>query len=277
LHTSATRPLRRPRWSGRRHTLRRMESMIVKGFSRDAEVADGGHESPHAVSDAIDSRLQQPTEQRSQQTRVLIADCQPLFRGGLRLLFGKIAGTTIVGEAGTGKELLDCLGSLKPDLVVCDSLLPDCNGFELAQQIRRHFPNVRIMFIASALEPQMVRAALKAGASAFLGKTSEPAELELALRAIGKGQFYLSPCASNPALELRSRERAENSMIFSRRQREVLRLIGKGKCTKEIAELMDVSPKTVETHRARLMHALGLHGSNALTHYAVRIGLAAGD
>ncbi|MBL6750911.1 MAG: response regulator transcription factor [Nevskia sp.] len=205
--------------------------------------------------------------------RVVLADPHTLFRAGLRHLIEAVDGAEVIGESDTGKGLLEQVVKSRPDLVFCEVVLPDVSGFEVAQQIRRHYPKVAVMFLTASTDSANVRNALKAGAVGFLAKSSEAVEIELALRAVGKGQVYLSPSVSLRALEPRRSTRPESSAVLSRRQREVLRLIGRGKSTKEIAALMGVSPKTVETHRARLMQALGLHGTNALTHYAVRVGL----
>ena len=144
----------------------------------------------------------------------------------------------MAGEADTVKDLLDLVVAVQPDLVISEIVLPDGGGFEVAHQIRRHYPKVGVMFVTSATNTANVRLALKAGTVGFLGKSSEPAEIELALRSIAKNQFYLSPSVSGPDLELRRNPRDESSVVFSRRQREVLRLIGRGKSTKEIAQLM---------------------------------------
>jgi DNA-binding NarL/FixJ family response regulator len=154
--------------------------------------------------------------------------------------------------------------------------LPDISGLSLTQKIRRHFPRVGLVFLLSAEDPAQVRAALTAGASAFLSRFSELLELELALRAHAKGQIYISPSVSRKVIERRGK-RADSSGILTRRQREVLRLVGRGKTTKEIAQVLGLSAKTVETHRARMMQTLGLRGINALTHFAVRAGAHAGD
>ena len=207
----------------------------------------------------------------------MLADPQTLFRAGMKLLIESSGLGRVIGETDCGKRLLEQVVSLQPGLVAMEVSLPDSSGLEVAQQIRRHYPGVSILFVAASAEPSNVRAALKTGAVGYLSKSSEAVEVELALRAAGRGQIYLSPSVTSRALEPRRALRSESGAVLSRRQREVLRLVGRGKSTKEIASLMGVSPKTIETHRARLMNALGLHGSNSLTHYAVRAGLHAAD
>jgi len=194
----------------------------------------------------------------------------------LRHYVGTLANIEVVAEAANGASLIEQLGSLHPDLVVSEFALPDIGGLELTQRIRRHFPKVGLVFLSSVTDPAQVRAVLAAGACAFLTRSSELLELELALGAHGKGQIYISPSVSRKVIERRGR-RAEGSGSLTRRQREVLRLVGRGKSTKEIAQILGLSTKTVETHRARLMLTLGLHGINALTHFAVRASAQAGD
>ncbi len=194
----------------------------------------------------------------------------------LRHYFGTLEGVEVVAEAADGSQLIERIGEQSPDLVVSEFALSDISGMDLTRKIRRHFPAVGLMFLITTEDPGQVRAALTAGASAFLSRSSEPLELELALRSYAKGQIYISPSVSRKVIERRSR-RAEGSGILTRRQREVLRLVGRGKSTKEIAQVLGLSVKTVETHRARMMQTLGLRGINALTHFAVRAGAQASD
>lgn len=204
--------------------------------------------------------------------RIILADPQTLVRAALKKLFEALDLVEVVAEVEDSKSLLQSLRTTPADLVVAEFTLPDSSGCDLVQQVRRHFPGTSVLFLAASHDPAHVRAALRCGASGYLTKSSEPAELELALRACGRGQIYLSPCVSRKVVEARGSHRPGGDAVLSRRQREVLRLIGRGKTTKEVAQLMGLSPKTVETHRTRLMQALGLRGITALTHFAVRAG-----
>jgi DNA-binding NarL/FixJ family response regulator len=199
-----------------------------------------------------------------------------LTRAILKHYIHSLEGIEVMAEAEGGTHLLEQLGSHQPDLVLSEFALPDIGGLDLTKRIRRHFPQVGLAFLISAADPAQVRAAIAAGASAFLSPDSEPPELELALRAHGRGQIYLSPSISRRVIERRGK-RAEGSGILTRRQREVLRMVGRGKSTKEIAQILGLSAKTVETHRARLMQTLGLRGINALTHFAVMSGTQSSD
>jgi DNA-binding NarL/FixJ family response regulator len=202
--------------------------------------------------------------------RLILADPHNLVRAAIRHYIGALPGIDIVGETDNGKELLEQVPRLQPDLLISEFLLPDLSGFDLTQNLRRHYPGVGLIFLSASTDPGHVRATLKLGASGFVSKCSEPQELELALNAHRKGQTYVSSGLARKLLDGRHRPRVEGNAILTRRQREVLRMIGRGKSTKEIAQLMGLSTKTVETHRARLMQALDLRGINALTHFAVR-------
>lgn len=209
--------------------------------------------------------------------RLVLADSQPLVRAGLRRLCEAIEDVTVVGETGDGQKLLELCAKQQPDLALIELTLPTLNGLDALQQIRRHYPQVMVMIVSARSDTSQVRAALKAGAVGFLSKQGEAVELELALRAVGRRQTWLSPNISHSVVGPRRSARAEDSVTLPRRQRQVLQLIARGKSTKEIAQLMGISAKTVETHRARMMEALGLHGTNALMRYAIRTGLEGAD
>lgn len=209
--------------------------------------------------------------------RLVLADSQPLVRAGLRRLCEAIDGIEVVGETGDGQQLLELVAKRHPDLALIELTLPVMNGLDALQQIRRHYPQVMVLIVSARNEASQVRAALKAGAAGYLSKQGEAMELELALRAVSRKQIYLSPNVSQGVVGLRRSARAEDSVTLPRRQQQVLQLIARGKSTKEIGQLMGISVKTVETHRARMMEALGLHGTNALMRYAIRTGLEGAD
>jgi len=209
--------------------------------------------------------------------RVILAEPQTLVRAALKLLLQAIPGVEVSGEAEDGRGLVELVAASRPDAVFSEFMLPDLGGAELAQLLRRQYPGTGVIFLSSGADAAHVRLAMKAGAAAFLTRGSEPVEVDLALRACLRGQIYLSPAVSRKVIEGRRAERPEGSAVLTRRQREVLRLIGRGKSTKEIAQVLGVGIKTVETHRGRLMQALGLRGIGALTHFAVRYGPSATD
>ncbi len=205
--------------------------------------------------------------------RIVLAESQTLLRAALRTLFEQQTDAEIVGEAGDGQTLLELVGRLHPDLVVTEINLPEMSGLEALVQIHRHYPDVAVLVLSSLTDGQNVRSALRAGAAGFLSTEAEPAELGIALRAVARKQVYLSPSISHKVVERRNGVRVEDNAQVTPRQRQVLQLIARGKSTKEIAALMGVSVKTVETHRARLMNTLGLYGTNALMRYAIRTGM----
>ncbi len=205
--------------------------------------------------------------------RLVLADSQPLIRAGIRKLCEAIVGIEVLGETGDGQQLLELVARQQPDLALIDLTLPTINGLDVLQQIRRHYPQTMVMVLSARSEASQVRAALKAGAVGYLSKQGEAVELELALKAVAKRQTYLSPSVSHTLVGVRKSARAEDSVTLPRRQQQVLQMIARGKSTKEIAQLMGISTKTVETHRARMMDALGLYGTNALMRYAIRTGL----
>jgi len=205
--------------------------------------------------------------------RIVLAEPHTLVRAGLRRLLEEGPGVEVIGEAGDGQQLLELCGRLRPDVVMTELHLSQISGLEALAQIRRHYPEIAVVILAAPSDGHHVRAAIKSGAAGFIAKDAEPMELGLALRAIERRQIYLSPAISHKAIERRADERAEDNVALTPRQRQVLQLIGRGKSTKEIAALMGISVKTVETHRARLMQALGLYGTNALMRHAIRHSL----
>lgn len=211
--------------------------------------------------------------------RVILADEQVLVRAGIRGLLQALAEprVEVIEETGDGQQLLKLTATHRPDLVIVEHHLSSMGGQEAAQQIRRHYPEVKVMFLTSRCEASPVRQAMHAGAVAYVVKDAEPVELELAIKALAKGQHYLSPKVSGSAFDRRVRARDEREGVLTLRQRQVLRLMARGKSTKEIAALMGVSVKTVETHRARLSKVLGLYGVNALMRFAIQSGMDGGE
>ena len=210
---------------------------------------------------------------RAAPLKLVLADSQALVRAGMRLLLQQEAQVDVVGEAADGQELLTMIARMRPRAALVEVDLPVVNGLDALSQIRRHYPEVAVLMLATRPEPGQVRSALRQGAAGFLTKQAEPQELGLALRSVEKQQTYISPAVSNLLLDRRDQTRVEDAAVLTHRQRQVLTLIGKGKSTKEIAQLLGVSVKTVETHRARLMQSLGLYGTNALMRTALRWGL----
>lgn len=211
--------------------------------------------------------------------RIVLGDELTLVRAGVRHLLEAITEPKleVLGESGDGQALLQLVSQHRPDLVIVEHVLTSMGGQEVTQQIRRHYPEVKVLFLTSRTEPNHVRNAMHAGAIGYVVKEAEPVELTLALRAVAKGQNYLSPKIAAAAFDRRVRGRDEREGVLTARQRQVLRLMARGKSTKESAALMGVSVKTVETHRARLAGVLGLYGVNALMRFAIKAGMDNGE
>jgi len=209
--------------------------------------------------------------------RLILAEPQTLVRAALARLIEQQAHVQVVGEAADGQHLLELAGRLHPDVIISEINLSRMSGLEALAQIRRHYPEIFVLMLSAQTDSHAVRGALKLGAAGFLSKNAELAELQLALSAVERKQVYLSPEIAHLAFERRgATQRVEDNVALTPRQRQVLQLIARGKSTKEIAGLMGVSIKTVETHRARMMQALGLFGTNALMRFAIRQGLDSG-
>jgi DNA-binding NarL/FixJ family response regulator len=213
-------------------------------------------------------------------TRVLLADDHTLVRAGIRSLLQDLPDIQVVAEAGEGREALRLIGVHRPDVVLIDIAMPGLNGLEVAARVAEEFPHVRVVILSMHATEEYVLRALRAGAAGYLLKDAGPVELELALTAVARGEMYLSPGVSKHVTEYVRRVDSEVSSSLERltpRQREVLQLIAEGHTTQEIAEILTVSVKTVETHRAQLMQRLDIHDIAGLVRYAIRVGLVAVD
>jgi len=208
--------------------------------------------------------------------RVLLADDHTLVRAGLRKLLESIPNMDVVGEAGDGLELLELAEKLQPQMVLMDIAMPGLNGLEATGRLVKAWPDIRVLILSMHQNGEYVRQALRQGAAAYLLKDAAPLELDLAIRAVLKGETYLSPAVSKGVVSdyvhrLRTDEQPADTL--TPRQREVLQLIAEGQSTKEIARRLDLSIKTVETHRTQLMKQLDIHEIAGLVRFAIRTGL----
>ena len=208
--------------------------------------------------------------------RVMLADDHTLVRAGLHKLLDAIPSVAVVGEAGDGQTLLELAAQHHPDVVLMDIAMPGLNGLEATARLLHDNPAVRVMILSMHQSEEYVRRALRLGAVAYLLKDAAPMELELALAAVMRGETYLSPAVSKGVVSdyvqrLRSDDQAGDPL--SARQREVLQRIALGLSTKEIARQLDLSVKTVETHRTSLMKLLDVHEVTGLVRYAIKTGL----
>ena len=212
-------------------------------------------------------------------TRLVIADDHMLVRAGVRKLLELIDCVEVVGETGNGLAVLELVASSKPDIVVMDINMPGIGGLEATAQLTKTWPQVRVLILSMYETEEYVALALANGAKGYMLKDAAPAELESAIRTVMQGDIYLSAALTQGLLgaytqQLRGAKPAAANL--SPRQREVLQLIAQGHSTKDIARRLDLSVKTVETHRTRLMQQLDIHEVTGLVRYAMRVGLIAG-
>jgi DNA-binding NarL/FixJ family response regulator len=211
--------------------------------------------------------------------RVLLADDHSLVRAGIRSLLGAMADVQVVGEASSGEEALALAAHEQPDVVLMDIAMKGITGLEAAARMRAAHPSVRVVILSMHSGEEYVLQALRAGAAGYLLKDAATGELELALRTVMRGESWLSPAVSRQVVEgYVQRAGADTAPdVLTARQREVLRLVAGGKSTKEIAFFLNLSVKTVETHRAQIMERLGIRDVPGLVRYALRTGLVPPD
>jgi DNA-binding NarL/FixJ family response regulator len=213
--------------------------------------------------------------------RVLLVDDHVLVRAGIRSLLEAQAGIEIVAEADNGRDAAALARQHRPDVVIMDISMAELNGIDATVQVLAQGSATRVLILSMHSGEEFVRRAMKAGASGYLVKDSAPQELMLALRALSRGETYLSSRVSRHvvrALSAEPREHAGSSLeSLSPRQREVLQLIAEGSSTREIAAALGLSVKTVETHRAALMERLDIHDIAGLVMYAARNKLISMD
>lgn len=212
------------------------------------------------------------------KTRIVLADDHTLIRAGLRMVVDAQPDLTVVGEAADGRDAVAMAQELKPDVIVMDIGMPSLNGIEACRQVRELAPATQVVMLSMHSDEGYVLRALKAGAKAYLLKDSAEPDLARAIRAAAAGKSFFSPAVGKVLLEdyMRKLERtgAEDSYdLLSPREREILQLVAEGNSSKDIANLLDLSVYTVETHRARIMQKLNLRGIPELILYAVRKGV----
>jgi DNA-binding NarL/FixJ family response regulator len=205
--------------------------------------------------------------------RVLLADDHKLVRAGFRAMLTTLGNVEIVGETGDGREALELIRRHQPDVALLDITMPSLTGIEVATRLAAELHNVRIIILSMHTSEDYIARAVRAGVSGYLLKNADPVELELALRAALNREMYLSPSVSKQLVEDYARRLGPSDELLTPRQREILQLIAEGKSTKDIAATLDLSIKTVETHRKELMDRLGIHDVPGLVRYAIRIGI----
>ncbi|MDQ5942995.1 MAG: hypothetical protein QG572_1811 [Pseudomonadota bacterium] len=219
--------------------------------------------------------------------RIVIADDHRLVRAGLCMLLAEMPGIVVLAEAADGREALAACDASEPDLVLMDIAMPNMGGLEALRELRDRHPATRVLMLSMLASEEHVLQALRLGAAGYLLKDAAPAELELAIGAVMRGETWLSSAISRPVVD-GYMERVSShpgkggkehgpglSNVLTPRQQEVLRLLAEGRSTKEIAFQLELSIKTIETHRAQIMERLDVHDLAGLVRYAVRNGIIA--
>jgi DNA-binding NarL/FixJ family response regulator len=215
--------------------------------------------------------------------RVFLIEDHNLVRAGIKSLLAQLPGVEVAGEAGNGREALrifkDEIRDM-PDIVLTDIALTGLNGMETTARIKKDFPGVRVIVLSMYANEEYVMQALRAGAAGYLVKEAATLELELAIRAVARGDTYLSPAVSGKVIDKTlGRIVPQNSPLdrLTPRQREILQLIAEGRSTKQIADTLKLSVKTIETHRSQLMARLEIYDVPGLVRYAIRVGMISSD
>ncbi len=210
--------------------------------------------------------------------RIVLADDHTLVRQGLRLMLEREPGLKVVAEASNGREALDAVDSSSPHVIIMDLAMPTLNGIEAARQIHLKYPAICIVVLSMHSDESYVLRALKAGARAYLLKDSADTDLINAVKAVTEGKAFFSPAISRVLVEDYVRQLQQKGVedsydLLTSREREILQLIGEGKSNKDVAQMLNLSPYTVETHRSNVMEKLNLHSVPELILYAVRKGV----
>jgi two-component system, NarL family, response regulator NreC len=210
--------------------------------------------------------------------RIILADDHAVMRSGLRVLLERVADFEVVGEAADGREAIDIAGKVRADVAVLDIGMPNLNGVEAARHVSG--TGTAVVMLSMHSDESYVLRALKAGARAYLLKESAEADLIAAIRAVHAGKAYFSPAVSRMLVEdyvhqLRDRNIEDSYELLTPREREILQLVAEGKSSKDIANVLNLSVYTVDTHRSNIMDKLNLHTVPELILYAVRKGVIA--
>jgi DNA-binding NarL/FixJ family response regulator len=208
--------------------------------------------------------------------RILIADDHEVVRAGVRALLESQPDCEICGEAVTGRQVIAMAQQLQPDVAILDITMPELNGLEATRQIRKIAPTVQVLILSVHESEELVREILSAGAHGYILKSDAGRELTAAMQALRKGETFFTSRVAQIALRAYQNQKPTGHVspppggALTPREREVLQLLAEGKGNKEVASALEISVMTVETHRANIMHKLGVHSITELVHYAVR-------
>jgi DNA-binding NarL/FixJ family response regulator len=214
------------------------------------------------------------------QKTILIIDDHPLFREGLKAIIGRTNSFSVGAEAGTAREGMKKVKTLKPDIVIVDLSLPDESGIQLIRDIKNFSADIRVLIVSMHSKIDYIAESFKAGATGYLVKESAAEGLIKGLESVAKGDYFLDSSLSRAVVETMINSPIKDARIkdddygsLTPREQEIMRMLAEGLSPKEIAEKLFISPKTVENHRASIMGKLGLHSTMELVRYAARLGL----
>ena len=229
--------------------------------------------------------LQEPTGSRSSSAsarplRLLLVDDHPILRAGLQALLSAQPDFTVVAEAESGEAAIRLIAEVRPDVTLLDFSLPGMSGADAARHIKQQFARTRLLAVSVHDEPAIVQSLLEAGADGYLLKRSACDELVPAVRQVAAGMTYLDPALPRPPAPTRARRSSTPGLrteLLSDREAEVSRLLAQGLTMKEVAQQLNLSPRTLETYRARAMEKLGLKSRADLIRFAMKRGWLSAD
>ncbi len=209
--------------------------------------------------------------------KVLVADDHTILRQGIKSLLANEEEIEVIGEAKNGREALTIIEETLPDVILMDIAMPGLNGLEATRRIKKKFPRMKVLVLTMYTNEEYIFQILNAGANGYLVKETAFQDLISAIKAVYKNEAFMSPSISkkviNSYIKRAQNDEQEICEILTTREREILQLIAEGNSSKKIAELLFISPKTVETHRTHIMDKLNIHNRTGLVKYAIRKGI----
>ena len=209
-----------------------------------------------------------------QPIKILLADDHTIVRQGLKMILSAQTDFKVIGEAANGREAVDLAQKLHPDVVLMDVAMPELNGIEATRRMVAANSRLKVLVLSMHKEAVYVREILRAGARGYILKDAIDTELVSAVRSVAKGDGYISPAVSGALLSDYRKDVTDPVDLLSGREREVLQLIAEGKTNKEIANKLNLSVYTVDSHRGKIMEKLNLHSTGELVRFAIKHGLA---